>query len=600
MFWNLIVIALCLLLFFFLIWKEIKRSDKSWLAARIVASVFAVISLFCLAISVTINQKQKTGNSKVAILLTEGFNNDSVQRIVSANRDAKIFTTNKAIKAFNATYITDVTLFTDTDNTKALHIFGYGLDENDLTLLKNTPVIFHPAVIKNSIIAIDWIQKLSPGEPLIVRGSFNNATSSPAKIILTGLNVNLDSVIIKANQISYFQLTATPIHLDKAVYSVTVLSGKDTLENEPIPVEVKTPQPLSILLLAASPDFENKFLKNWLAKNEYKFAVRTKISKNKYDKEYVNISSVSPDRITPSLLEKFDVVIADASELSALPAIDLATIGSYVESKGLGLIVKANSASNSSAFYSKSFPLNETRDSIQHIIKLNLSDTGHTTSPLKIEQPIYIHDVAGTQPLVKDQQMRIVVNSKMYGLGKVILTTITNTYSWQLAGNNNAYNSYWSWLLEKAAKKIPFHEVWNISPVLPQKNEEIHLKLQTVKANIPQVQMGEDIAYMEQNYNLPYEWNATYWPTNTGWQPLIDDEGLTYWWYVYHNKDWKGIKALDRINATKKYAGDHIYKPSKASITSTKTIIEIPKIYFFVIFIICSGFLWFEKKLKEK
>ncbi|MEO6455706.1 MAG: hypothetical protein ABIN97_16615, partial [Ginsengibacter sp.] len=382
-----------------------------------------------------------------------------------------------------------------------------------------------------------------------------------------------------------------------AVYSVTVISGNDTLESEPVPVEVKITQPLSILLIAASPDFENKFLKNWLTKNEYKFAVRTSISKNKYDKQFVNILPVPIDRITASLLEKFDIIIADASELTALPASDISVIRNYIETKGAGLIVKTDTSGNSSAFYLKSFPLIEVRDSVQHIIKLSLGDTDHIMASLKIEQPIYIRNMAATQPLVKDQQMRTMVNSRMAGLGKIVLTTVGNTYTWQLAGNAKDYSSFWSYILQKAAKKIPLEDVWAVTPALPQKNKEVLLQTETVKANIPQAQT-EDTIYMEQNYHLPYQWNAVYWPIKAGWQ-LIGNYGLTHWWYIYDDKNWNAVKAHDKITATKKYASNHPYKPSNEFIITTKRV-EIQKIYFFIIFITCSGFLWFEKKFKYR
>lgn len=597
MYWNVIVISLCSLLLIFLLWKEVKWQNRSWLVARIIASVLTVVSLALLALPVTI-QKQQTNNSVTVILLTEGFNNDSVQTISSANNDVKIFTTSKAIKAFNATYITDASSLADSFDNKAIHIFGNGLNESELSLLKNTPVIFHPAVIENSITSIDWTKKLTSGEPLLVQGSFNNSTASPLKIVLSGFNTNLDSVTLSSKQTSYLQLTTTPKHLDKAIYTLTVLSGKDTLQKEIIPVEVKTATPLSILLIAASPDFENKFLKNWLSKNEYKFAVRTTISTNKYDKEFINISPLPLDRITGATLDKFDIAIADASALTALPFSDLAGIKNYVESKGGGLIVKTDNAENSSKFFSSSFPITEVKDSIQHIIKLSLIDSNHLSSSLKTEQPIYIRSLPGTQSLVRDQHLRTMVNSKMYGSGKILLTTIGNTYSWQLSGNTKDYASYWSYLLQKAAKKIPAQQIWNTGTHLPQKNEEVNFKLQTSGTGIPQMQKGEDIAYTEQNYLLPYEWKSTYWPSKAGWRPLIGKDS-TYWWYVYDNTDWKSIKALDKINVTKKYAAVHQYLSSNTSVTSIRKSVEFSKIYFFILLIICSAFLWAEKKFNN-
>jgi hypothetical protein len=600
MYWNITVIVLCLLLLLFLLWKEIKRPNKLWLTVRIIASTLCITSLACLALPLTIKQTAKAGNMASYILLTEGFNNDSVRSFLKDNSNAKIYTTDKKINSFNATYIPDATRFETPVNDKIIHVFGYGMNESDLKLLKNTPIIFHPSNVVNAITNIGWQQKLNSGEQLIVQGSFNNPNSSTVKIILSGFNTNLDSVSIAAKQLSYFQLKTTPKNLDKAVYSINIMQGKDTVESEAIPVEVSSTQPLSILVLATSPDFENKFLKNWLTQNEYKFAVRTTISKDKFDKEYVNMPATSLDRITPTLLDKFDILIADASTLSTLYASDLACIRNSVVNKGTGLIVKTDTIVNSSSFYSSSFPLIAIKDSIQHTVKLSLSDTSEQTSPLKIEQPVYIKDVAGTQALVKDQQAHIIASNKMVGAGKVILTTLANTYSWQLSGNNKDYSSYWSLLLSKAAKKIPLQEVWSVSPMLPQVNQEVHLQLQTSSPNIPQAQVGQDAVYMEQNIYLPYQWTATYWPTKTGWQPLMNNGGSTAWWYVYDSKDWKGVKAMDKISATKVYEREHHYNGSSPSTITTKITTEFPKIYFFIIFLICAATLWFEKKFNNR
>lgn len=594
MIWNLVVISLCLLLLMLLLWKEKERPIKIWLAGRMIASALGVISLACLALPINIH-RQRSINAGEAIFLTEEYHDDSVIKFTSAG--INVFTTTKSIKAFNATYIPDVSSLAE--KYKAIHVFGNGLSESDVELLNNSPVIFHPAVVENSITSIGWSQQIISGEPLLVQGSFHNTSSSAKKIVLSGFDTNLDSTTIPAKQIAFFQLTTAPNHLDKAVYYIHVLSGKDTVENEPVPVLVKAPQPLSILLLAASPDFENKFIKNWLAQNEYKFAVRTTISQSKTDKQFVNISPLPLDRITTSLLDKFDLVIADGSELAKLPGRDIATLKNHVEGKGIGLIVKSDVVTKSSSFYANSFPLIETRDSIQHSIKLNLGDTSHSTSQLKIEQPLYIRYVSGTQPLVRDQHLRIVANSKMAGKGKVILTTIPNTFTWQLSGNNKDYSSYWSWLIHKAAKKIPLQEVWSVTPSVPQINEAVQVQLQTSIAGIPQAQSGEDFMHLEQHIYLPYQWNGMYWSASSGWQPFIANNGNFYWWYVYGKSDWKGIKALEKINATKKYAAAHPYKSGEEATFTTDSITEVPKIYFFLLFIICAGFLWFEKKYKD-
>jgi hypothetical protein len=64
-------------------------------------------------------------------------------------------------------------------------------------------------------------------------------------------------------------------------------------------------------MLAASPDFENRFVKDWLSQNGYTVVAKTAISTNKFDKTFLNAGSVSLDRVTSGLLDSFDVLLSD-------------------------------------------------------------------------------------------------------------------------------------------------------------------------------------------------------------------------------------------------------------------------------------------------
>ena len=68
--WNYIVIALSLLLLFFLTWKEIYRPNKARLMWRLIASIFAIIGLACLALPITYIKTVKFSSANDVILLT--------------------------------------------------------------------------------------------------------------------------------------------------------------------------------------------------------------------------------------------------------------------------------------------------------------------------------------------------------------------------------------------------------------------------------------------------------------------------------------------------------------------------------------------------
>ncbi len=119
----------------------------------------------------------------------------------------------------------------------------------------------------------------------------------------------------------------TPAQRGRAVYTLAVVAmggrrgaavaGGDTLEREDIPVEVKQGRSLRVLLLAASPDFENTFLSGWLSGQGDAVASRTTVSKDKYQVGFANMAERALDVLTPALLEGFDVGIADSGGLIA-------------------------------------------------------------------------------------------------------------------------------------------------------------------------------------------------------------------------------------------------------------------------------------------
>jgi hypothetical protein len=261
-----IVAGLSLLLLCFLTWKETKRQNKARLTWRILATVFAVIGLACIALPISYNRQLPvaTGNNP-AILLTEGYSKESVEGLLGAGKKTvSIFTLDETLippAGYNSSLVTNI----DSVFAKqfgVVHIFGYGLDKDELDAIKEQPIIFHPSKL-SGITGIQWQHKINSGDKLSVQGSFTNPSSSAKKIVLSDFNTTLDSVIIKGTKPQPFQLTATPKQLGRAVLSLSIVDNRDTLEKEPMPVQVEQGSPVKLLMLASTPDFENRFLKNW-------------------------------------------------------------------------------------------------------------------------------------------------------------------------------------------------------------------------------------------------------------------------------------------------------------------------------------------------
>jgi len=585
--WTIIVLIICCLLAAFAVWKEVSRPKKAHLALRIIASILAIVTLACIILPISYNRRISVADDHAAILLTPGFDADSLTNYKSE----QTFTADRSIQKsyLQAKLIRLDQLKTDSPAFSKIHVLGYGLSSNELKELKQLPVIFHPASLPDGIININWNRKLKTGESLVVQGRYNNTSSKAVKLILRGLSTQLDTAIIPAKSNKEFELITVPKSEGRVVYHLLAINGKDTLENENLPVEINLVQPLKVLILSASPDFETRFLKSWLAENGYAVAVRSTISKDKFSSEYTNMQPVKLEHLNANVLEQFDMVIGDLSVLKIETALK-----SEVTQKGLGVIIRADSLSKGSSWLQSGFPLEKLAVKNPSPVSLIIRGQKNKAASLKTDQT-FIREMPSTQTLVADAQNHSLVSSSLAGSGRLVFTAITNSYNWMLAGDKDDYAAFWSLLIKNAVRKTPVSESWNTSK-FPTVNEPIDLQLQSAQTPGKIVADSSAIAPV-QNPDIPFEWTNRYWPVITGWHSIKQNNGQVQWWYVYGNNDWKYAKVTEKLAATRHYA--EVY-PANGSVTKQiheKVRIEVPKIYFYLLLLIACAYLWAEAKI---
>ncbi|MFT3827136.1 MAG: hypothetical protein QM731_24635 [Chitinophagaceae bacterium] len=582
-YWNYIIIALCLLLLAFLLWKEVKRDNKARLTARIIATCITLAALACLALPISYSKTVSADNNNSAILITDGYNADSLKAFQRTSPGIKTYTLQQYI--------------TSAPSVQQLHVFGYGLSAAQWQQLPAVSVIPHIAETPAGIIAVDWQKSLSQGQTLYLQGTYNNSTAKNTRLVFTGFNTVLDSVTIPAHRQASFTLKTIPRHAGMAVYRLLTLDGTDTLSNEPVPIEVFPNHSFSVLFLASAPGFENRFLANWLAQNGYAVAMRTTISKDKYEQSFLNAPRIALEYLTPALLEKFDLVLNDPGTLQALNATELNNLRKQVELNGTGLVMKADSAANKTAFYNNDFPLTVVKDSTRQQVALQLSGNNIATAPLIVEQPVYIRYQAGSQPLVQDKQGHIYAAAALLGTGKLVLTTLEKSYSWALSGNTVDYQRLWTLLLQKAVRKTAVNAGWRTEQQLPLAYEPVQLYIETSTAT-PRIRIENTDIALSQNALAGNEWAATYWPQKAGWQTVVINTNDTCRWYAFPSRSWQSVNALSRINATGNYINSTVKQSDKEiEQTTNNSRIPVSKAWFFILFLLGCAFLWIERKI---
>ena len=593
--WNISVIAISVLLLVFLLWKEIGRKNKLHLIWRLLASVLAVLSLVCLAIPPFYHGKRSINVNQEMVLLTEGFSKDSLNKYQNST---PVFTANPAVyqtlKSSKIRFLTDLNLSGNaTLKNKTWHVLGFGLEKDELKSLQNFPVRFNPTELPSGIQKINWTNRLKAGESFRVQGNFINQTDSEIKLILQGLNTGLDSVKIGAKRSMPFSFQTIPKESGRAVFGLLAISGKDTLENEVLPVVIDLQEKLKILMLSASPDFESRFLKNWLAENAYEVAARSTISKNKITSDFANMEKFTLEKITPALLQKFDVLVTDAAGFSALSKPEASAILAQVSAKGMGLIVRADSIDNAS-FIGKNFALYQP-DNPQKELHLKLNDVNGTRLKIQSEHPAFIKNQPNSQTLVQDEAKNILVSSKLYGSGKLVLSTLNNTFSWQLSGSKAAYSAFWSALLSKAAQKTSRKE--NVyTEIYADKNSMTKVYLETADRNAVLKVNGQTLP-LSQNPSIPFLQEAVFWPERSGWFPISTQNNTADWVYIFENASWKTFKAAEKIRRTKEYARQSSAKQENIQNQEKDELVFVPPFWFYLLFLLSCTFLWLETKL---
>lgn len=588
--WSIIVIIICILTGVFAVWREYVRANRARLIWRMVAVIITITALACIALPLKYQTDATLQDKHEAVLITDGFDADSLSKY------NKLFTTDRQIKKEHpkATFINNAGEVRNDSTITQLRILGNGLYENQLQQLNNLPVIFQSKEFKQGITSISWNEKLKAGEKFIIQGNYKNSSAQKIKLVLKGLSTTLDSTNVEANGNNQFQLNTIPKSEGRAVYSLLVIGGKDTLEKENLPLQVDAIKPLKVLMLTAAPDFETRFLKNWLSENGYAVAVRSAISKDKFNKEFINADQFPLDHLSAAVLNKFDVLIGDLSVLKSLNNTEPKALKTEVTEKGLGLIIKADSTLKSGLWLQNNFPLDRLAGKDSLPATLIIQGKSAKTAALN-PNPVYINYQNNTQPLVSNQRGHILASSALSGRGKLVFTPLNNTFNWVLAGDKSDYTELWSLLINEAVRKKTATENWDVLTSVPSVLSPVKLKLQSAMP-MHSTQTGQSALAFRQNAMLPFEHVVDYWPQNKGWQSIKQNGGSQNWWYAYGNDDWKSLQILKKQMDTRNYITKHTIVSNVTKQIHQKLRIAVPKIYFYVLLLLACTFLWVEAK----
>jgi hypothetical protein len=562
---------------------------------RVAASAVAVGALWLLAFPPL---REVPAVRTQAILLTNGYEPDTLRyllRQLGAGTPVWYYGSGAApVKARPLTSL--LALAEQQPALRRLHLLGRGLPAADLPALGKLPVQRHADANFHGFQTAAWQEKLSLGEVLWVEGLVKPSPGeAPAWVCLRAAGALRDSVRLAAGQ-GAFRLRYQPKTTGLAVYELLLRRGGKVLATEPVPVEITVPQLPSVLLLAATPSFEFKFLKNYLAEMHYPVALRTTISRGLVQTDILNQPAVSLDHLTPAVLAHYATVVADAPTMVGLTAAEAQALQTAVKAGRLGLLVLADAAPLPRAVPARA-GFTVLPRAAEQAVPQPLSWPDAPTAA-RAAMPAQLRPNAMLRALVTGPNRALVAASRRLGLGFVVLSVVPETFQWGLQGHLPVYASYWTHLLTAAAPTATPVATWHLGTRWPRCYAPLFLHLRAVLPEVsPTVGLLNSSSSfrlsLRQDTRLP-EWStAQFWPAKVGWHQVKGPGRTTYSFYVYDVLAWQGPELQQREQALAQRPASGVTSVSRVS----KETEPWPVVWFFLVFLLAAGYLWLEEKL---
>lgn len=569
--WAILVVGIFLLAF--LIWKEINRKIRfrKW---RIVAVIILLLSITGLFLQPAV---QRGVSSQGMALLTPNYKKEIADSLRRANDQLTFIRTPNAATYPRATEIEALSVLPELNFRFVLGdgVPYYAIQKGvRFQYFKGEPPTGIIQLVNPSVFKVNQVNFIS--------GMFYAKSKSKIKLISPAGKE--DSVTYSIGGLHNFTFSFKPQQAGLFVYAIDVQDGNEVLSQK-IPVEVIPNERLNVLFIQNFPTSEAKYLKIFLIEQGHGLVVRSQLSKNNYRYEYANHKQVRIDRLSPDLLNAFDLVVTDNETLGSFNSMDKKMLEGAVKN-GLGVVQLFNSINNKEANEFLSIPITDfPKDTVQ----LQLDNDAYTLSAL----PVAINRDNTSILQTKD---RVLSGFVERGAGKIGFQFLQETYRLILQGKQLEYALIWSPLIERSARfknqssKI---QLENAFPIYP--DEPITLKVIASKAALRIKADGVSLPLRE-DLVIDNFFHGKTWAGKHGWhQFTIEDDSIIKNYYVSDEHEWQSLRRAQQQKANELVShSDTVRLPRDQSSKEEK---PISRLLFFITFLLSAGFLWLVPKV---
>ena len=483
-----------------------------------------------------------------------------------------------------------------------VHVVGWGLDPETWHELDSIPVSFHPSAVAPGISRISWPAKVTLGDAVIVEGAARHVPDG-AVIALIDPGGGVDSAAL--DDAGTFQLTAHPRALGPMLGVLRVSIHDRAVAQETIGVSVVAPQVPRLLILEASPRFETRALRDWLARHHGAVAIRSATSRDRFRTEFVNRNRVGLDALTPRVLSQFDVVVIDGRTLAGLAAVERAELRRAVDA-GLGVLIEPDTVvldpsirfSDRDFFFGFVFvPVRGVDERSVRPVWPGAGARRSTTAPLPAA-PYTLAERFGIEPLIEDGTGGIVAQVAPRGAGRVGISLVWESARWVRMGEPEAFAAYWSRLLTALAGRGP-GEDWEIASPGPWLvNRPVALSVDGAGDHPVAILVGpagaRDSVFLARDPLVSTRWRGRFWPREAGWHHVEGASGPSF--YVQTADAWRSRQSAELLDGSARYLVRAGPLEPRRNGTPTPRSRPVPAGWFFGLFLLSAVVLWSRRR----
>jgi hypothetical protein len=571
-----VILLGALLFLMFLIGKEINRKNR-FLALRIIAVVIMIgsITLWLLQPMTSVLK-----DSTSIILLTKNYDRTKVDSLSKKYSTYKLLRTQDAAAYKDATELKPYALVDHENNIS--FILGDGLPYYEQENISSY-YSFLPGKLPLGITQLNAPNSVQVNQTATLSGVVNIKGSTT--LVLEEPSGQKDSVVLQGTGEKSFSLSFQAQQPGLFSYSIILRDSITSKTEGQLPIEVTPEKKLNILIVQKYPSAEVRYLKNFLAEKGHALIVRSQISKNDFHYEFSKREAARINRFTTETLNEFDLVLIDSESLYGFSASELKSI-EQSSKEGLGVIVLMNEVD-----FKKKLPLLNTSFTQYPKDTVDLS-----VSKQRLVLPALAASVQSSSAItpLTTSATRILSGYRNEVGGKIGFQLLHETYRLLLEGKENEYAALWSPLLESVARLAPQPFKIKINNTSPYYQDEPLSISVLAAAEDPELKSNTTNLPLQEDVLIDNYWHASTWAGKSGWYSFITQDSTAFHYYVSPEYEWGALRIAQQQRQHQSNSSSSIAKNISTLKIEHKLISSL---WFFMIFLLASGFLWLAPKL---